>query len=517
MLILYRHLFILFSILWGVPLLLTITWSGLVQGCSYPATRHHLGHFCIEPFEKIQSEVPWYLDLWNTSRDTHNLSEISISPRIESIMTSPLQIRDTEVALRQQMLKLRESDSSIVPDEALQDLGKSYYMPPIPLPTHYIVVWILIILCILERLIPLVSDLHTQLDNFSSTFCMERDIMSHAFRGWVDTYSKIVADSDFVEFSLVSLFLFPQNHGLRFFNHFFLVPFLPKPRIYNVQVKAEIQFQRERFLADTKEALGNIDGSLLSIQSSGNSSNLTELLGAATRGMMAYQQNLDQNMNALKDKVLFGGLIRTIFGESQEIKKLKQYHALVSHILVRLGSINATVARCEVDSRSLKVGLSQLRRSFEYSPNFEFSPAGFISIPPSLSAQLKSPPFTLLKQSSGFDNESGSKETKPFPSYDKWEYDLDKVISTNVLTRRTAIADWCQDGGNYVMRSGFLYTVCNIWSQAKLMSTLDDDLLSGVQRSWIMEREKAIHRYEKTIGLDFANIIYDVLHVYDST
>ncbi len=93
------------------------------------------------------------------------------------------------------------------------------------------------------------------------------------------------------------------------------------------------------------EALRNIDTSLLSTQSSGNSTNLTELLGAATRGMMAHQHNLDQSMNVLRNEVLFGGLKRTIFGESQEVDELKHYHALSGRILVRLDSINATVKR----------------------------------------------------------------------------------------------------------------------------------------------------------------------------
>ena len=119
-----RHVFILFSILYGGFLFLSFVWYAGVSGCSYPATRYHLGHFCLVPFDGTHTEVPWYLNLWDSPSGSHNHSNQIIASRIESIMTSPLQVRDIELALRRQLSKLKEADTNKGPDEPLQDLGK---------------------------------------------------------------------------------------------------------------------------------------------------------------------------------------------------------------------------------------------------------------------------------------------------------------------------------------------------------------------------------------------------------
>ena len=345
---------------------------------------------------------------------------------------------------------------------------------------------------------------------------MERDIINHVFRGWVDTYAKIVAGPDAVQFSLVLTLFFPFIHGLRMFNHLFLVPFLPQPRVYNIQVKAEVQYQRQNFLDQSEEALGNIDIALLSMQNSGVSASLTGRLNAAAMGVEAYHRNLSQSMDALRKNTRFEGLWGFFLDESQQLKELRRSSALTERVLARLRSLDAIVARCELDSKSLRVGLHQLRRRFKYTPDFEFSPAGLISMPPKLSGELKPSPFFLLKRSGGRGDESGNGKSKFVGSYDDWAYDLSKVNDTEVMAQRAAIAEWCKNGDNYVMRSGFLYTVCNIWSQARLLSRLDDDLLSGVQRSWVVAREEAVYRYRSENGLDIASVVDDLRSEYDS-
>ena len=122
--IFYRHILILFLIFYGGFLFLSFLWYGAISGCAYPVIRNQLGHFCLVSFDGTQLEVPWYLDLWGSSSDSYNHSNQLITSPIESIMTSPLQVRDIELALRRQLSKLEESDTNKVPDEPLQDLGE---------------------------------------------------------------------------------------------------------------------------------------------------------------------------------------------------------------------------------------------------------------------------------------------------------------------------------------------------------------------------------------------------------
>ena len=59
---------------------------------------------------------------------------------------------------------------------------------------------------------PQISEI--KLDNFSSTLAMmERGIINHVFRGWVNSYAKIVAASDTAPFSLVSFLRFTLDPG----------------------------------------------------------------------------------------------------------------------------------------------------------------------------------------------------------------------------------------------------------------------------------------------------------------
>ena len=113
----------------------------------------------------------------------------------------------------------------------------------------------------------------------------------------------------------------------------------------------------------------------------------------------------------------------------------------------------------------------------------------------------------------GPNNNGDGKQAEVSPSYDIYKYDLEVVNDTNILTRRDAIAQLCEDRVDYIRISGFLYTTCNIWSQAKLMSNLDNGLLSGVQRSWVAERGAAMRRYYERTGSDFASIARDILRV----
>ena len=52
-----------------------------------------------------------------------------------------------------------------------------------------------------------------------------------------------------------------------------------------------------------------------------------------------------------------------------------------------------------------------------------------------------------------------------------------------------------------------LYTVCLIYNLVATMSALDEDALSGIQRSWIVERRAATRRWEQQLGLERDSMI----------
>ena len=72
------------------------------------------------PFDGTQIEVPWYLDMLDSSSEPSNHSDQFITSPIESVITSSLQVRDIELALRRQLSKLKESDTNERYGEAVE-------------------------------------------------------------------------------------------------------------------------------------------------------------------------------------------------------------------------------------------------------------------------------------------------------------------------------------------------------------------------------------------------------------
>ena len=62
--------------------------------------------------------------------------------------------------------------------------------------------------------------------------------------------------------SIMSTLLFPSFFVLGFLNEYFLSPYLPKPRLWNMQIQAELQFQSTYFVEESKQSLEMIKSGL---------------------------------------------------------------------------------------------------------------------------------------------------------------------------------------------------------------------------------------------------------------
>lgn len=336
--------------------------------------------------------------------------------------------------------------------------------------------------------------------------------MNHVFRAFVEAYAVAITRSDYMDLSTSSLLIFPTwSHTLRFINQYVLIPFLPEPKLYSLQVKSEIRFRVKQFIDESTAALDRIDASSPSIRYLHNSTSLTQLLEAASDAIDTYQQKLHQTMDTLKAHSVFGFL----FFKPKEISILDQYHALGNRVRSRIRAVKETAEAYEADSRRLMRQLHYLRKSFNYIPSFEFSPTGLVAVPASLLAQVQSPPFFWRRQSSNAGHDSGSSGINNItPHANVYYYDLDMINDINILTLRSAIVQLCRERKNHNIISGSLYMICNIWTHAITMSEFDNDVLSSVQRSWVLERLKAVRRYEKEIGTDFESVVNLVVGVY---
>ena len=371
----------------------------------------------------------------------------------------------------------------------------------------------------LGRVEATVTDLYPYFENFSRSFCQEKDIMNHKFRAFVNAYARAVSRSDFMELSISSTLIWPiWSHTLRFINHYALLPWLPDPKLYSLQVKSEIRFHAKRFIDESLAALERVEVSFSMMQQLYDSGALTQILEAAIDAINLHQQRLNQTMNGFKDDSFFHQIFSPIFSPRKELPKLDEHYARGDRMRSRIYALMEIIPTYEIDSARLRTELYHLRTSFNYVASFEISSQGQIAIPATLQAQIRLSPFSWLRPSWGEGHKSGSSGRDDTATASNiYHYNLDIVGETDISSLRSAIAQLCRERVNHNMISGSLYMICNIWNYATTISELDNDMLEGVQRSWVLERLEAIRRYEKEIGAEYEYVARLAAKVYQDS
>lgn len=362
------------------------------------------------------------------------------------------------------------------------------------------------------------TDLYPHFESFSRSFCQEKDIMNHKFRTFVNSYTRAITRLDYMELSISSTLIWPMwDHCLRFLNRYALIPWLPDPRLYSLQVKSEIRFQAKQFTDESLAALDRIDVSFSTIQAAHD---LSPLLEAAITAIDLYQYKLNQTIDRLKDVSLLQQIFSHIFSDREELGTLDEHYARGNRIRNRVHALMEIIPMYEVDAARLKTQLHHLRTSFNYAASFEISSQGLIAIPATLQAQIRRLPFSWLRSSWREGPASSSSGLDQITTASNGhQYNLDMVGDIDIFSLRSAIAQLCRERTNHNMISGSLYMICNIWNYAMTISELDSDLLGGIQRSWVLERREVLRRYDQEIGAEYeymarlaASVYHDFLH-----
>ena len=317
--------------------------------------------------------------------------------------------------------------------------------------------------------------------------------MNSKFRTWVDTHAKMIAvNPTIAQVSPMSMLLFPSFFVLGFVNEYFLSPYLPEPKLWDMQIQAELQFQSTHFVEESKQSLERIKSSFP--WTPGQNETLMQRLNVMADRITANQQGLNQTIETLKHDYPFWRLGR----ESREVEKLRLIDELESRMLIAIYGIKRSVQAWEEASNNLIVGLSLIDRSIDRTAAFDFSPRGLVTIPAILSVEMEKIFFLRREQNP---SPSHLKQTKSSTDYHFYKDDLSAVNDLDIFTRRNAIVKFCKDSESYIIDNGFLYTTCNIWKHAKRLSNLDIDLLSGEPRYWARERLAAYHPWSTANGI----------------
>ncbi len=95
-----------------------------------------------------------------------------------------------------------------------------------------------------------------------------------------------------------------------------------------------------------------------------------------------------------------------------------------------------------------------------------------------------------------------------------YSYDLDFDDGTPLPILRSVVAQLCKESKNFNIVSGDLYMICVIQALEAKVSDLNNDNISGVQRSWFVQRQQALSRHNKTKGLDEESILNNIVNLH---
>ena len=291
-------------------------------------------------------------------------------------------------------------------------------------------------------------DLAHRWESFSSTFCEEKDVINNAFRALVEAYSTAIT-SKHQELTYVSVIVLPWLYMFEFMNNFFETSWLPQPKLYSLQVKAEIRFRLSQFIEESIAALDRIDKK--SPTSRRFHSLTSQTLGGAINTITAHQRDLEVKIAETP--------WRQRIQNPKHIKALRDTLALLKRVHKLIFRVKVDAETNETYSKRLRSQLQSFRESLKNSLSIEISSSAVLAFLDPLD-------------------------------------DLDSIGEARIVTLRSRIAQVCQDShhGNSVPRP--LQTVCFLQAMGATFSHVDDDALASIQRSWVMERKEAIHRYQ---------------------
>ena len=466
-----------FQITW---VCLTVWYATVYQGCRRYPPGPYLEAFCFQPQSSLGNGTPQYLELRNTS-NKHSSTKFDFHTK--KIMTSHLDIIIDPIALQQQALRLKEiTPEMISADDLSSSLGMSHVsamsIPLLYTPADYSAP---------DQVVDMATELGSQLDAFSLNFSVEVDTMTNSFRTFVEAYAMTITMSGYENLNHPSILLFPGFHLMRIINQYTLLSWLPEPKLYSVQVLAEIQFQKAKLIYELKAALDRVDASFPPTQLSQGSSSQIQCLKTAIDKVTIHQQRIRQMIDG--SDTSFWRWIR----KTEETVELERYYKLGERVRALLIALERTINLYDISSIKLRSNLQFFHETFE-----RFPLVASLEVPPPLIAQVRNASLFSRGQSSRIDDHGDSRDVSHITSRSRaFLHCLDSIDDTRVSTLRSEVAQACEIGDLRVIGSADMYSICVFYYTAG--SAFDDDPLSDSPTSWALVRERIIHGFEESI------------------
>ena len=293
----------------------------------------------------------------------------------------------------------------------------------------------------------------------------------------------------------------PLNPVIRLLNKECSIPYIYKPRLFDFQIHAEVQFQLQHYLTESTQSMDRVEAEINGFKSR----SLDRELKAATNTFKEFQRRTGQEMKMTRPYAF--DFMRYIFSprhfhSPEEMKRLSEYYDLSTRIHQRVEDTTTSLAAYDTSIVNMKRQHKRLLAIMTSGSRFDLARNGVISIPQSEIKNLASASFVDFQHPSLPHSEDGL--TRDVLNYD---YDLDTIFShSDRAALRQGVAQVCLEETNVNIVSGNLYMICIIWRQITSRSEFDGDLLGPVQRSWTFEQAKAAVEHRNLNGYEDESI-----------
>ncbi|KAL8957930.1 MAG: hypothetical protein Q9193_004913 [Seirophora villosa] len=414
---LYFQDFVLYPV-WLVPWFCLFAWWSSVQLCKgYPSRQMikswDIEGICWQPSFNPYQQDRWWLRLW----DQPNPYSEALPTSFESIMVSHLVCRASEGELRARIPECKRKPSAD------------------PLLERHLV-----------SAANMLGELVSPTSIFSTTLCIEKDKMNHAFQTLVQRYATAMT-SDRQEMSVHWIIALPPLYMLHFLNSFTESRFLPLPAPWSLQIEAEISYMFKNF---AKECSDSIDAVLAAHRRMDEALNI-QVLQAAIEHATAYQTTLENEI------LRFTAWQRWV-QRPRNLEPVVESLALTKDILNSVENVKQFIETTKPYSEELINQLQVLNQNLK--PAFT-SRSGFTSSSP------------ITRQS--FNDQNSSADARN-------------------LAYLQALKIACENDPKSVPTEQ--HAICIIDSLRVILSRIDDDNLGMHQRSWCVERRDALDRYQ---------------------
>lgn len=320
--------------------------------------------------------------------------------------------------------------------------------------------------------------------------------MNEMLRTFVDFYISVIAREPNQWANGMCMVVLPPFWLFQSANWWAEVPFLPPPRPWAFQVRAEARFQARQLLEGFDSSLARIKAAV--------PRPYFDIFEASRKSVLQYQKEL--SISIAKSAPGFLQAKTTIH------KNYLERYDVSKRILKTIKLMERISNQCLTDLTSVDSALSYFRQNLGSFTMDNIADTGSIWMSANFRSQLKKTNRSWLKLSgdsvAGLGSENRTNKSVVF------EYDLRLVNKFEVVVLRSALGDYCEQNLDRRTIVGGLRTTCHIRRFLKVLAELDISVYDDLPPSWQVRRSEVLQRHRGSTTVDYDSLIEEALRKY---